>query len=225
MWASSVLFLQLNCKQRELTCRTLPASTPVSTQTPQQMVASNWVQGEGGLDASWLMNLRSLLHCSSWLIQRYHKFSLISGKLPPVRSLISGELPTVSYKWDRPGPQQGPGSRGRRHNQGIRGSLRESVTCLLLSDSAGSADLSGSCQLQALTSFTPHVLRVSLVAQLVKNPPAVQETWVRSLGWQDPLEKGIATHLSIMAWRIPRTSPWGRKRRTWLSDFHFTSIY
>ena len=45
----------------------------------------------------------------------------------------------------------------------------------------------------------------SLVAQLVKNPPAMQETWVRSLGWEDPLEKGKATHSRILAWRIPRT--------------------
>ena len=42
----------------------------------------------------------------------------------------------------------------------------------------------------------------SLVAQLVKNPPAVQETWVRSLGWDDPLEKGKANYSSILAWRI-----------------------
>ena len=45
----------------------------------------------------------------------------------------------------------------------------------------------------------------SLVAQLVKNPPAVQETWVRSLSEEDPLEKGKATHSSILAWRIPLT--------------------
>ena len=45
----------------------------------------------------------------------------------------------------------------------------------------------------------------SLVAQLVKNPPAVRETWVRSLGWEDPLEKGNATHSRILAWRIPGT--------------------
>ena len=45
----------------------------------------------------------------------------------------------------------------------------------------------------------------SLVAQLVKNPPAMQETWVRSLAWEDPLEKGMATHSSILAWRIPWT--------------------
>ena len=43
----------------------------------------------------------------------------------------------------------------------------------------------------------------SLVAQLVKNPPAVRESWVRSLGWEDPLEKGKATHSRILAWRIP----------------------
>ena len=51
----------------------------------------------------------------------------------------------------------------------------------------------------------------SLVAQLVKNLLAMQEPWVRSLGWEDSLEKGTATHSSIMAWRIPWTSPWGRK--------------
>ena len=43
----------------------------------------------------------------------------------------------------------------------------------------------------------------SLVAQLVKNPPAVRESWVLSLGWEDPLEKGKAIHSSIRAWRIP----------------------
>ena len=43
----------------------------------------------------------------------------------------------------------------------------------------------------------------SLVAQLVKNPPAMQETWVESLSWEDPLEKGKATHSSILDWRIP----------------------
>ena len=45
----------------------------------------------------------------------------------------------------------------------------------------------------------------SLVAQLVKNPPAMQETWVRSLGWEDTLEKGKAIHSNILAWRIPWT--------------------
>ena len=45
----------------------------------------------------------------------------------------------------------------------------------------------------------------SLVSQLVKSLPAVQETGVRSLGWEDPLEKEMATHSSVLAWRIPRT--------------------
>ena len=53
---------------------------------------------------------------------------------------------------------------------------------------------------------------VSLVAQLVKNLPTMWETWVQSLGWEDPLEKGKATHSSILVWRIPRLySPWGPK--------------
>ena len=46
----------------------------------------------------------------------------------------------------------------------------------------------------------PTTVRGSLVAQLVKNPPAMQETWVRSLGWEDPLETGKATHSSVLAW-------------------------
>ena len=50
----------------------------------------------------------------------------------------------------------------------------------------------------------------SPVAQLVKNMPAMQETWVQSLGREDPLEKGMATHSSILAWRIPRAEEPGR---------------
>ena len=46
----------------------------------------------------------------------------------------------------------------------------------------------------------------SLMAQLVKNPPAMWDTWVRSLGWEDPLEKGKATYASILAWRVPWTA-------------------
>ena len=50
-----------------------------------------------------------------------------------------------------------------------------------------------------------YIYRASLVAQLVKNLPKMRETWVRSLGWKDPLEKEKATHCSILAWRIPWT--------------------
>ena len=60
------------------------------------------------------------------------------------------------------------------------------------------------------------------MAQTVKNPPAMCETWVQPLGWEDPLEKGKATHSSILAWRIPWTGV--AKSRTRLSEFHFTSL-
>ena len=59
------------------------------------------------------------------------------------------------------------------------------------------------------------------MAQLVKNPPAMQETWVRTLGWEDSPEKGKATHSSILAWRIPWTVHGVSKSWTRLSDFHF----
>ena len=49
------------------------------------------------------------------------------------------------------------------------------------------------------------ITRASLVAQSVENPPAMQETWVRSLGWGDPLEKEMATDSSMLAWEIPWT--------------------
>ena len=70
-----------------------------------------------------------------------------------------------------------------------------------------------------------HLVRASLIAQLVKNMPTMQETQVRFLGQEDPLEKEMATHSSILAWKVPLTerslagySPWGRKSRTQLSN-------
>ena len=70
----------------------------------------------------------------------------------------------------------------------------------------------------------------SLVAQMVKNPPVVWKTWILSPIWEDPLEKEIATHSRILAWRIPQTEEPGRlqskgspKSQTRLSNFHFTS--
>ena len=64
-------------------------------------------------------------------------------------------------------------------------------------------------RLKWLSSSSIRLSQASLVAQLVKNLPAMWETWVRSLGWEDPLEKGKAAHSSILAWS------W-----TWLSGFH-----
>ena len=59
------------------------------------------------------------------------------------------------------------------------------------------------------------------MAQLVKKPPAMWETWVRSLGWEDTLEKRKATQSNILAWRIPWTTVHGvTKSRTQLNDFH-----
>ena len=56
----------------------------------------------------------------------------------------------------------------------------------------------------------------SLVAQMVKDLPAKRETWVQSLGWEDPLEEGMVTHSSILAWRIPWTAESGRLQSTGL---------
>ena len=62
---------------------------------------------------------------------------------------------------------------------------------------------------------------VFMVAQLVKNPPAMQETWIQSLGWEDPLEKK-ATYSSILTWRIPWTVlSTGLQSWTQLGNFHF----
>ena len=67
----------------------------------------------------------------------------------------------------------------------------------------------------------------SLVVQMVKNLPVRQETWVQSLGWEDSLEEDMATHSSLLAWRIPwpeepgSYSPWGCKGQAQLGDCHF----
>ena len=74
-------------------------------------------------------------------------------------------------------------------------------------------------------------LWASLLVQLVKNPPAIQGTWVQSLGWKDPLEKGKATHSSVLAWRILWRNPWGHKesdtteRLSLHSRFKFPQCY
>ena len=62
-----------------------------------------------------------------------------------------------------------------------------------------------------------------LVAQRLKHLPAMPETWVQFLGWEDPLEREMATHSSILAWRIPQMSPGGHKELdvTKVLNFHF----
>ena len=75
-------------------------------------------------------------------------------------------------------------------------------------------------------SYPLHDSWASLVAQLVKNPSAMWETWVGSLGWEDLLKKGKATHSSILAWRIPRTKSMGSQRvgHNW-ATFTFTFFH
>ena len=68
----------------------------------------------------------------------------------------------------------------------------------------------------------------SLVAQLVKNLPAMQETWVRSLGWEDPLEKGKTSHSNILAWRMLWTVySWGCKDLNTTEQLllHFSEVH
>jgi len=67
-----------------------------------------------------------------------------------------------------------------------------------------------------LKQFLANLIYVwaSMVAQTVRNPPVMWETWVQSLGWEDPGEEGMATHSSILAWRIPMD------RGAWRATFH-----
>ena len=62
----------------------------------------------------------------------------------------------------------------------------------------------------------------SLIAQSIKNLPKIQETWVQFLGWEDPLEKEMATHSSILAWRIPWSEEPGRLQSMGLQESDMT---
>ena len=77
------------------------------------------------------------------------------------------------------------------------------------------------CNVVLVSSVQQHESALCMLpwrAQTIENPPAMQETWIQSLGWEDPREKGMAIHFRILAWRIPWTeepgavySPWGHK--------------
>ena len=69
---------------------------------------------------------------------------------------------------------------------------------------------------------TVNIYSACWVSLVVKNTPAMRETWILPLGWEDPLEKGKATHSSILAERIPEHGV--AKRQTGLSDFHFLQV-
>ena len=96
--------------------------------------------------------------------------------------------------------------------------MKSSLSCLTYFSDNSSAGIESSCNIADPGSipgsgrspgeeigYPLQYSGASLLAQLVKNLPAMWETWVQSLGWEDPLEKGKATHSSILAWRIPCT--------------------
>ena len=101
------------------------------------------------------------------------------------------------HSWSRTDPEFEPGSGGFPDS-----SVGKEFTC-----NAGdrcSIPRSGRSTEEG-TDYPLQYSWASLVVQLIKNLPAMQETWVQSLGWKDLLEKGKATHSSILAWRIPHT--------------------
>ena len=89
------------------------------------------------------------------------------------------------------------------------------------------------CPLLLLSSIFPSIRVFSSVAQMVKNLPAMQETWVWSLGQEDPMTKGMATYSSILAWRISWTEEPGgllsmgsqRVRHDWVSNTHHSCTF
>ena len=94
-----------------------------------------------------------------------------------------------------------------KHVRAVLSPLPQSVSDRRLHHSIQNCGLRVSSERSALAWSLASVSQygASLVAQMVKNPPAMRETWVRFLGWKDPLEEGMATHCSILAWRIPWT--------------------
>ena len=118
---------------------------------------------------------------------RMHAKSLQS--CPTLCNTMGCNLPGSSVHRDSPGKNTGVGCHALLQGIFLTQGLNLGLLCLLHWQ-AGSLPL-------ALDSIT------SLVAQMVKNLPAMRETWVRSLDWEDSLEEGMETHSSILAWRIP----------------------
>ena len=85
----------------------------------------------------------------------------------------------------------------------VPGTLQERVLEWVVMPSSRTGEFFTTSATWEARAVAASFLAYSLVAQMVKNPPAMQETRVQSLGWEDPLEKGMATHSSILAWRIP----------------------
>ena len=116
--------------------------------------------------------------------------------------IIFKTLGWMSSCWDK--QEGGPNSTASLPGPGMAAWILDRRRCW-----GRGRGLSAATFLVALVGF-----RASLVVQMVKNLPAMGETWVRSLGRGDPLEKGMATHSSILAWRIPWTEKPGGPQST-----------
>ena len=151
-------------------------------------------------------------------------------------SVMSNSLPPhgLYSPWNSPGQNTGVGSlslhQGIFPTQGSNPGLLHSRR--ILYQLSHKRSLGTGKQKENSTLYLPsrnwqssmyiqELWRASLVAQLVKNLPAIQKTLVRFLGPEDPLEKGIATHSSVLAWRIPWTVQSQRVRHDWMT-FTFT---
>ena len=131
---------------------------------------------------------------------------------------------------------EGRKRRGRQRMRwldGITDSMDVSLSKLrelVMDREAWRAAVHGVAKSQIWLSNWTELNRDSLIAQLVKNLPVMQETWIQFLGREDPLEKETATHFGILIWEILWTedlagySPWGCKSWTWLSDWTTTTI-
>ena len=135
------------------------------------------------------------------------KYSVVSDSLQP-----HGLQPTRLLRpWDFPGKSTGVGCH----------------CLLLLSSKLDITSLQTTSRLWTFLCYALCLPWTSLVAQMVKNLPAMRETWVQSLDWEDPLEKEMATHSSTLAWRIPMDRAWRAtvcgvaKSRTQQSNFFF----
>ena len=116
---------------------------------------------------------------------------LLEKEMATHSSILTWEIPWT----EEPGGLQSLGSQRIGHNWTTCTAPHYSFTFI--------KRLFSSSSLSAITVVSSAYLRASLVAQMVKNLPAMQETQLWSLGWEDPLEKEMATHSSILTWEIP----------------------
>ena len=139
----------------------------------------------------------------------------------------------LRHPWESPGKNTGMGCHfllqcmkmksESKVNQSCP-TLRDRMDCSPPGSSAQATVLSGLPLPSPVVGYPLQYSWASLVAQLVKNPPAMWETWIQSLGWEDPLEKGKATYSCYLTWRIPWTIMGSQKSWIWLNNFHFTFI-